>query len=404
MTSLRFRVAIVFLLLCSVVRAEGLPADSLQKPDAITATTDTVIVPKVEKKPNFIKRILTQGLNLNFVAAPVVTYQPETSWAFGVVGGYYFRQKNADKAKTSLITFRFLATLAKQYECNISSNVYAGKNQEWLLYLKAEYKDYADKFYGVGNAYHNLLLDEQDNISPLSFFYKQALVNFQPQRRVGQNMFLGLNLNFRYEEPKGLPAEWLSQRYNVVGFDRYTMLGLGLQLAYDTRDNVVCSSRGLFAKLTATHFLKLKNPASLNKLQADFRHFLPIYRELSFAYQLYADMTLPQKHERPFQMLPTFGGTDIMRGFRTNMWKDDISVAAQAELRIPIWRMFRAVVFSNIGDVYSWQDMRFVKPKVGYGAGLRVQFNQEKANIRFDVARQNYDNQWYFYINVNEAF
>lgn len=403
MTLLRFRIAIAFLLLCLVVRAEELSNDSLQTVDTITAKIDTTTIAKKEKKPNFIKRIFSKGLNLNFVVAPVVTYQPETSWAFGVVGGYYFRQKRSS-AKTSLISFRFLATLAKQYEFNLSSNIYAGKNQDWVFYLKAEYKDYADKFYGIGNVYQRLLLDEQGNLAPISFFYKHLFVNFQPQYRVGENTFLGLNLNFRYEEPKGLPALELSKRYDVVGFDKYMMLGLGFLMSYDTRDNVVYSSRGVFAKVTATHFLKFKNGMPINKLQADFRHFLPIYKELIFAYQLYADMTLPQKRERPFQMLPTFGGTDIMRGFRTNVWKDDIAVAAQVELRIPIWKVFRAVVFSNIGDVYCWQDMRFEKPKVGYGAGLRLQFNQEKANIRFDVARQNYDKQWYFYINVNEAF
>ena len=93
-----------------------------------------------------------------------------------------------------------------------------------------------------------------------------------------------------------------------------------------------------------------------------------------------------------------------MRGFRTNMWKDDIVAVAQAELRIPIWSIFRAAAFASIGDVYCWENMDFEKPKIAYGVGLRVQFNKERANVRFDVARQNYDRDWYFYITVNEAF
>ena len=368
-------------------------------------TVEEVIVQTTAPKPereNLIKRLLSNGLN--FVAAPIASYQPETSWAFGVVGGYYFHNKKIENSKTSLVNFKALATLNKQYEISASVNVHIGRRQNWILYATLDYKHYTDNFYGIGNVYNNLMLDETGNISPISYYYNSFALNIQPQNKVAENLFVGLNLHARIEEPKGLPKEELERRFNIVGFDRYTMFGLGMLLSYDTRDNTVYPYRGLFGKIVATHYFKLQNETSLNKIQADFRHFLPIYKQFIFAYQLYSEMTLPQKKQRPFQMLPTFGGTDIMRGFRTNMWKDDIVAVAQAELRIPIWSIFRAAAFASIGDVYCWENMDFEKPKIAYGVGLRVQFNKERANVRFDVARQNYDRDWYFYITVNEAF
>jgi hypothetical protein len=79
-------------------------------------------------------------------------------------------------------------------------------------------------------------------------------------------------------------------------------------------------------------------------------------------------------------------------------------MAVQTELRIPIWRFLKGSIFSSIGDVYNLDDWQWSIPKIGYGAGLRVALNKAKVNVRFDVARQNYDNNWSFYLTIKEAF
>jgi hemolysin activation/secretion protein len=115
-------------------------------------------------------------------------------------------------------------------------------------------------------------------------------------------------------------------------------------------------------------------------------------------------------HITLYPMLPRLGGQDGLRGVNSDMFRDDIMMALQAELRIPIWSVFRAAVFAGIGDVYDYHNWHWEVPKVGYGVGLRAAINKAKVNIRFDVARSNVDPRWNdikaysFYLTATEAF
>ena len=109
-------------------------------------------------------------------------------------------------------------------------------------------------------------------------------------------------------------------------------------------------------------------------------------------------------------MLPRLGGQDGLRGINSDMFRDDIMMALQAELRIPIWSIFRATIFAGVGDVYDFHNWHWAIPKVGYGLGLRAAINKAKVNIRFDIARSNVDPRWNtinaysFYLTATEAF
>ena len=129
---------------------------------------------------------------------------------------------------------------------------------------------------------------------------------------------------------------------------------------------------------------------------------MPLYKELILAWNFRSECAVGG--DVPFQLLPTIGGQDLVRGIRQNKFKDNTLFALQAELRIPIWRFLKGAVFGSVGDVYNYNHWQWTTPKIGYGAGLRACIHQAKTNIRFDVARQNYSNNWSFYFTVKEAF
>ena len=143
-------------------------------------------------------------------------------------------------------------------------------------------------------------------------------------------------------------------------------------------------------------------PNSSFLIQLDLRHYIPLYKELILAWNFRSEIAVG--NNVPFQLLPTIGGQDLVRGIRQNKFKNNTLFALQAELRIPIWRFLKAAVFGSIGDVYNYNNWHWATPKIGYGAGLRACIHQAKTNIRFDVARQNYSNDWSFYFTVKEAF
>ena len=191
------------------------------------------------------------------------------------------------------------------------------------------------------------------------------------------------------------------------------MWGLGGALQYDTRDITYYPHSGIFFKFTATHYDHLiGSTARLTYLQADLRQFVPIYKELLFAWQFRTDWALATNGAAavPFQMLPTLGGQDLLRGIPRNMFRDNAMIALQGELRIPVWRFIHATAFAGIGDVYNTARWQWAMPKVGYGLGLRTGINRAKVNIRFDLARNNIYKEWNtwrsysFYLTATEAF
>jgi outer membrane protein assembly factor BamA len=241
---------------------------------------------------------------------------------------------------------------------------------------------------------------------------QRAYLNLQAPIYVGQHTAVG---------PL---ADVLVARFAIQ--DTYTTIhplvqvALGATAHYDSRDNVFYPTQGVFAKLTAAAAWtnKVEIPegqqAMINGLlSADIRHFVPLTDQIVFAWQLKAQMMLSPlfiSHLTMYPMLPRLGGQDGLRGVNSDMFRDDIMMALQAELRLPIWSIFRAAVFAGIGDVYDYHNWHWEVPKVGYGIGLRAAINKAKVNIRFDVARSNVDPRWNninaysFYLTATEAF
>ena len=359
---------------------------------------DTIKIDSV-KKESFIKKLLSGNLAWSFVATPFADYRPETNWGFGVAGVYYIKSKNADK-KTGNITFTTTYTLKNQFTFKATSTAYLDKKQKFMLYSVAELRHFPDNFYGIGNHTNNLLEEQigynSDNIA----------IILQPQTYIKGYWLLGFNTHFRWENAKADSAHFQQipmQKYGVAGLNEFFMLGFGGVASHDSRDNLFYSQKGLFFKTTFTYYPKIAEKSyQMGRIQVDFRHFVPIYKEFVFAYQFFAEMNFAK--QKPFQMFSTIGGAELLRGIRQSVWRDDVMAVLQTELRIPIWKIFKATVFAGIGDVYSLENWQWATPKIGYGVGLRIKFNKSKSNLRFDVARQNLGNKFSFYITVNEAF
>jgi len=328
----------------------------------------------------------------SFYILPTVDYTPETNWTFGVSGANYFKMSKA--TKTSSVTYYAKYALNHQYSINANAKLYIGNNN--YLYASCAVGRFPDYFYGIGNDITNLLP------TPQLYDPIRVQLKLQPQWSVGKNWMLGPAFFMHYEKMNNTTSTHL--------YSTFCLWGLGFACTYDTRDNTFYPNKGTFFKtlLLATE-PTLGSTTRTLQLQTDLRQFITIHKCV-LALQLYADM-LYQSENIP-QCLPTLGGTDIARGVRRGMWRDDMAIALQAELRLPIWSFIKAAVFGSVADVYNWKKWEWNVPKIGYGAGLRVTFNQAKVNLRFDVARNNYGewknlanpNTWSFYLTATEAF
>ena len=362
-------------------------------------------------------------MNWNFMALPYPSYSPETSWQFGITGVWYFHTSK-QSTQFSDLNFDMGYTLNRQWYVNANSRIYFNTSTRWYLDAYLSAKHYPDLFFGTTN---NI-----DSVYNPALRYTSNFIDLQarPSFYISKHWLAGANIRLRYENSIiGQQSTDDSQQiYNSSlltphsslpnGFGENIFLGIGGAISYDTRSNNYYPLHGLFFKTSITYYQQFslnsqqstansQQPSANFQLstfnfQIDLRHYIPLYRELILAWNFRSKIAVG--NNVPFQLLPTIGGQDLVRGIRQNKFKDNTLFALQTELRIPIGRFLKGAVFASIGDVYNYNNWHWATPKIGYGAGLRACIHQAKTNIRLDVARQNYSNDWSFYFTVKEAF
>ena len=359
---------------------------------------------------------------------PVVNYSPESTWEFGAAAQGYFRLPNQER--TSIVQLDGTYSLNKQWYINAQGTLYFGRKNHttqpyttlhhttphsWHLQFRVGYSDRPATYYGVYDDPHfanegNTGIGMLRQATPYQM--QRGYLNVQAPISVGKDWAVG---------PM---ADLLIAQYEIDGKYKtpapLIQTALGAVALYDSRDNVFYPTRGIFFKLSAAAAWTSRvdipegQQATINGLlSADLRQFVPLPCNLVFAWQFKAQLMLSEyaiSHLTLYPMLPRLGGQDGLRGVNSDMFRDDIMMALQAELRIPIWSIFRGAVFAGIGDVYDYHNWHWAIPKVGYGVGLRATINKAKVNIRFDIARSNVDPRWNninaysFYLTATEAF
>ena len=363
-------------------------------------------------------------MNWNFMALPYPSYSPETSWQFGITGVWYFHTTK-NSTQFSDLNFDMGYTLNHQWYLNANSRIYFNTSTRWYLDAYLSAKHYPDLFFGTTN---NI-----DSVYNPALRYTSNFIDIQarPSFYISKHWLAGATLRLRYENSI-IGQQNNNSQFSILnsqfhnGFGENLFLGIGASISYDTRSNNYYPLNGLFFKTTITYYQQfplnnevaqllspclrgtseaegvINSQLSTFNFQLDLRHYIPLYKELILAWNFRSEIAVG--NNVPFQLLPTIGGQDLVRGIRQNKFKDNTLFALQTELRIPIWRFLKGAVFASIGDVYNYNNWHWATPKIGYGIGLRACIHQAKTNIRFDVARQNYSNDWSFYFTVKEAF
>lgn len=340
----------------------------------------------------------------SWFVVPIGFYQEETSVGLGVTGGYYFKSNSLDRI--SSISGSAIYTFLNQAKVNLNVRANVADNKVSLL-GNINLRHYVEHYYGISNDVNELFgLDG----SGINVYTSQAFdINVQPFYNFTRDVSAGVYLRARgermvkFNEPLQACIDACKQKFGTAGWDDYFMWGIGLQFMYDSRDNIFYPQKfSNFLKFNATTYSKqLGSSYSFTGINFDFRQYIPTWLGQVLAWQVKFETALGD--ELPFQMLPTVGGSDNIRGIRERKFIDNTMFEFQVEYRIPIWWRLKAAVFCSVGDVFDIYNPSIVKPKVGYGVGLRCRLNDARVHLRVDVAGNNYG-EWKFYITATEAF
>ena len=365
-------------------------------------------------------------LNLPAMGLPVINYSPESTWEFGAAAQGYFRLPHQER--TSIVQVDGTYSLQQQWYINTQGNLYFGRKNHttqpyttlhhttphsWQLHFRLGYSNRPATYYGTGNRGNT---DVGMLRTGTPYTLQRGYATLQAPIAINKDWAVGPTADFLYAQYHTTPH--YTTLHNTT--QHYTTLhqyALGAVAQYDTRDIPFYPTRGLFFKTnlqlhtTATPHSSTAHPL-YSTFSADLRHYIPLAHQLLIAWQVKTQWLISNESDSSnlYPLLPRLGGQDGLRGVNSDMFRDDVMMAFQAELRIPLWSIFRATVFAGIGDVYDLHNWHWEIPKVGYGLGLRATINKAKVNIRVDVARSNIDPRWNnihaysFYLTATEAF
>lgn len=338
----------------------------------------------------------TTLIRRSWFVVPILSYQQETSFGPGVAGGFYF--KSHDLKRISSISYSAIYTFLNQFTVNVSPKIYIDKEHRCYLYSNMGFKNYPNKFYGVGNTWSGL---------EINYTSRNAYLNLQPQYEICKHLFVGAQVSLRYENvlypsESAAVVDSIKQVLGAAGWTEYFQAGIGVTASYDTRDNHFYPTKGLFAKVLAVYYPSFVSSYPMGNVTLDYRQYVTTWHGQVLAWQVYANGVFGR--QIPFAMLPTLGGSDLMRGFRENKFSDMFSFVGQVEYRVPLFWRLKATAFCSAGDVLNWRQPHIDKLKFAYGLGLRCRLNDARVHLRVDVAMNNYECKPQFYITATEAF
>ena len=266
-------------------------------------------------------------------------------------------------------------TQNKQIISTVSVDHY-WKDEAYHAYFQADYVDYPDKFFGIGN--HTREEDEE------TFTSRMPSLLGRIQRRIAKGFYVGLEYQFAHYKLRKLHEDGVLIHGLIPGSLGGTVSGAGGLVNWDTRDNVFFPMKGHFHALTALFFgSSLGSDFNYNVFTLDLRKYMTISQSHVLALQGYANII---SGNPPFQKMSLLGGPNMMRGYFQGRYRDRNMVVFQAEYRAFVWGPLGMAAFVGFGDVASdVEDFMLRDLKTSYGFGLRYMFDtEERINLRLD--------------------
>lgn len=328
---------------------------------------------------------------------PLLYYTPDTRWAAGAAGVYYFKlpAKKEFEHETRVSNVQFLAdyTQNKQLDAWGQWNIFT-RNENYLLKGEFRYRTFPDRFYGIGN---NSAKSNEE-------IYEYSLVSFKSLflKKVYPSLFLGFDYHYEKEYGFKYTSQGVLENGSITGYNGGVQSAIGLVGVFDSRDNVISAYKGSLLEVSSYFYRKpIGSTFNFTYLNVLYQKYWQIKSKQVLALQAKARYGFG---DVPFLDLSAVGNDDLLRGYPKNRFKDVNFIGGQVEYRFPLFWRLGMVTFAGAGDVFkTHSDLSISKIKYSVGTGLRFIVNPvERLNIRIDYG---YGREGgYYYFIVAESF
>jgi hypothetical protein len=342
---------------------------------------------------SFLNNLFGQHKEKNFKITPLpyLGYLPETRLLGGLA---LLLTCRASKDSTLPFSYSELTfTFTQNRQAVLEEDIFFYIGHHYILKGYFGYEKYPDRFWGIGPA---TLPGAEERYSSDRIFANLSLL-----RKVKGRFYVGVkyrmisifNMNYLRGSHNLTPEEYKGNRTG----------GFGPAFIYDTRDNILTPSKGLYISVLNTNYGKLTGSSfRFSSYELDSRKFIRINSKQVLAFQVTANFIAGTP---PFNMYALLGSDMDMRGYYKGRFRDKDYMATQVEYRRYLFWRIGMAVFAGVGNVNdNVGNLLSTVPKYSIGGGLRLKVNRkDNINLRMDYAWGNSPNSG-LYAYLSEAF
>ncbi|RZS92448.1 BamA/TamA family outer membrane protein [Aquimarina brevivitae] len=333
-----------------------------------------------------------------FIAAPVISYAPETSLGFGIGAKYLFKFKGSgEETRTSNMPMTLQYTLKNQFIVYSGFEVFTNQ-EKWVIEGNLLFQNFPRLFYGLGR-------DTPDSNEETYNFYQLTVEPIFLKQLFARYLFIGAGFRYNHIYKTEIVADGLLDTNEPLGYDGSTSVGAEFAVLYDSRNNILNAQNGWYLEFThGLYGQVLGGEYNFELTRFDIRHFIRTSKKTNdvLGFQFIGHFL---HKDAPLSEYALFGSSEILRGYKEGRYIDRNLLAGQVEYRKNFKNSrFGLVAFVGAGDVYtSLNDFKFSNLRPNYGVGLRFLLDQkENLNLRFDWGFGDSTNN--VYLNIAEAF
>lgn len=334
----------------------------------------------------FISNNLFASSTNTFFLVPF--YTSDTSIGIAFTDILHFK-KEENKFYSSLNMFA-LYTAKHQFVLGAVPSVYFD-GDNYLLEGRISYSNFLKRFYGIGN---NSCKDDEEEYINRNHGFSIAF-----SRKIVKYLMAGVQYDLSDMTIHDTDDDGILQYIKTDG----VISGAGFKLKFDTRNSNIYPTKGVLFK--ADYLLynnQFGSKYNYSKTKIDFRNYFYVYKsKVLFSYQIYGEFN---NGKVPVQQLASLGGQNLLRGYISGRYIDNILLAVQPEIKFKITNSLQLALFTGVGNVYeNLENINLRKIQLASGAGLRIKVkNNPRINFRIDIAVSNQSKGTYF--TIMEAF
>jgi hypothetical protein len=333
--------------------------------------------------------------------APAIGYTLVSRLAVVLSGNMVFRLDPSSRVSTIIASVDY--TQNKQFTLPIQTSIWT-KNNQYNFVGDYRYFKYPQSTFGLGS---DSEFSDEDPMDYSYFrFYETALRHVFGDFYAGAGYILDEHWNIEY-----LGNNFTRPAFNIYGRPRHsTASGYTINALFDSRDNAINASKGIYANVVFRTSIKdLGSTSNWQSLILDVRRYFKFPESSDNVIALWSYDWLILDGKPSYLDLPSTSwdaNSATGRGYIQGRFRGAQMVYFEAEYRYKITEngLLGGVIFGNAESFSAQQGTRLQSIQPAFGPGLRIMLNKlSKTNIAVDYGFGSQGSRGLF-IDVGEAF